>query len=181
MNEVEALKDQKEELTHEITNIHEDNSDTAATHVLRFDLILAWEAKEVVISCLKSQIKHKTNKLNLGDPETAARLEKMKNDNWFSIQLNMHALRDQIVAKIQEHKFEVMNLDHAVHTQAMGELKYGEHVFLNSFGFHRSCYMGTCQKGHYMLQPHCQQTYLTIQQAPEEANSTCDHSTTHQL
>ncbi|KAF9517049.1 hypothetical protein BS47DRAFT_1390104 [Hydnum rufescens UP504] len=118
-NEVEALKDQKEELAHEIKNIHEDDSDMAATHVLRFDLILALEVKEVVISHLESPIKHKTNELNIGDPVTAARLEKMKNNNWFSIQLNMCALRDRIVAKIWEHKFEVTNLDCAVHTQAM--------------------------------------------------------------
>jgi len=46
----------------------------------------------------------------------------MKKDDWFSIQLNLRALKDRIVSKIREHKFEVANLDRAVRTQAMGKL-----------------------------------------------------------
>jgi hypothetical protein len=62
------------------------------THVLRSDLVVTLEVKEAIISCLQSRIKHKTDKLNLGDPAMAVKLEKMKNDDWFNIQLNMWVL-----------------------------------------------------------------------------------------
>jgi hypothetical protein len=52
MNEIDVLKDQKEELVHQIEAITEDNLDTAATCVLRSDLIIALEAKEAAISHL---------------------------------------------------------------------------------------------------------------------------------
>lgn len=121
-NEVDVLKDQKEDITKQLKNINEDDRNSATTHVLRSDLIVTLEAKEAVINQLESQIKSKTNELKLGDPTTAAKLDKMKKDDWFSIQLNLRALKDRIVSKIREHKFEVANLDRAVRTQAMGKL-----------------------------------------------------------
>jgi hypothetical protein len=126
-NEVDALKDQKDDIAEQLKNINEDDSNSVTTRVLQSDLIVTLEAKEAVIARLESQIKSKTNKLKLGDPTTAAKLDKMKNDDWFNIQLNLRALKDRIISKIREHKFEVANLDRAVRTQAMGKLHSAVH------------------------------------------------------
>ncbi|KAF9515371.1 hypothetical protein BS47DRAFT_1262229, partial [Hydnum rufescens UP504] len=118
-NEVETLKDQKGDLVKELKRIYEDDEDSTMTQSLHFDMISALEAKDAAITRLETQIKSKTTELNLGDPTNAVKLEEMKKDDWFSIQLNMCALKDRIISKIRERKFEVANLDRAVRTQAM--------------------------------------------------------------
>jgi hypothetical protein len=95
-NEVETLKDQKGDLITELKRVYEEDEYSAVTQLLRFNIASALEAKDTAITWLESQIKSKTNELNLGDPTNAAKLEEMKKDDWFSIQLNMHALKDQI-------------------------------------------------------------------------------------
>jgi hypothetical protein len=128
-NDVEALKDQRGELVNELRSISNDNQDSASTRVLRFDLNCALEAKDASIARLEAEIKSKTDALNLGDPINAAKLEEMKKDDWFGIQLNMGALKDRIVSKVREQKFEVANLDRAVRTQAMGEFRQRISIF----------------------------------------------------
>ncbi|KAF9511209.1 hypothetical protein BS47DRAFT_1364031 [Hydnum rufescens UP504] len=146
-NEVETLKDQKGDLVKELERIYEDDKDSAMTQSLCFDMISALEAKDTAITWLETQIKSKTTELNLCDPTNAVKLEEMKKDDWFSIQLNMHALKDWIISKIWEHKFEVANLDHTVCTQAMDEdplAKFGGRVppWLGNENIHKGiCFM----------------------------------------
>jgi hypothetical protein len=129
-NEVETLKDQKGDLITELERVYEEDEDLAATQLLHFNIASALEAKDTAIAQLESQIKSKTNKLNLGDPTNAVKLKEMKKDNWFSIQLNMCALKHRIISKIWEHKFEVANLDRAVCMQAMGKFRPSDiHIF----------------------------------------------------
>jgi len=45
-NEVDVLKDQKEDITKQLKNINEDDRNSATTHVLHSDLIVTLEAKE---------------------------------------------------------------------------------------------------------------------------------------
>ena len=144
-NELETLKDQKEDLEKQLESVDDDHRDSAANRALQFDLITALEAKELAISRLEARHKSKTAELNLGDPTSATRLERMKNDDWFRIQLNMRALKDRIVSKIREHKFEVANLDRAVRTQAMGRFKLiGAHISSYHLPYSRSLNTRTC-------------------------------------
>ena len=110
-NEVQSLKDQKEELSRQLEHLSNDDEDTAAACILRFDLVAELEAKETVIARLEAQIRSKTHELNLGDGTNITKLEEMKKNDWFNIQLNMRALKERIISKIREHKFEVANLD----------------------------------------------------------------------
>ena len=154
-NEVQDLKDQKEDLSGQLGCISDNDQDSAATHILWFDLVTALEAKETVIARLEAQIRSKTHELNLSDQTNVKKLEEMKKNDWFNILLNMRALKERIVSKIREHKFKVANLDRAARTQAMGESDRTICIFSEThWNRHRSRNARACQESHQTPQPH---------------------------
>ncbi|KAF9506248.1 hypothetical protein BS47DRAFT_1367491 [Hydnum rufescens UP504] len=75
--------------------------------------------QEKVISCLSKQDEDMTATLQLGDPVSFKQLQKMKHHAWFEHQLNMHALKAQIIARVCEKNFETHNLTGAFRIKAV--------------------------------------------------------------
>lgn len=78
--------------------------------------------QERVILHLSKQNDDLTATLQLSDPVSFKQLEKMKHHAWFEHQLNMHALKAQIIAKVCEKNFETHNLTGTFRSKAVGML-----------------------------------------------------------
>ncbi|KAF9503164.1 hypothetical protein BS47DRAFT_1369746 [Hydnum rufescens UP504] len=61
---------------------------------------------------LETTINKKTNELQLTNHVSASELNRLKKDKWVNIQLNLHALCEQLLKKLRARKFELATLDH---------------------------------------------------------------------
>ncbi|KAF9518795.1 hypothetical protein BS47DRAFT_1388717 [Hydnum rufescens UP504] len=62
---------------------------------------------------LETTINKKTDELQLTDHASASELNRLKKDKWVNIQLNLCALREQLLKKLRARKFELATLDRA--------------------------------------------------------------------
>ncbi|KAF9510272.1 hypothetical protein BS47DRAFT_1300358, partial [Hydnum rufescens UP504] len=62
---------------------------------------------------LETTINKKTDELRLTDRASASELNRLKKDKWVNIQLNLRALREQLLKKLRARKFELATLDRA--------------------------------------------------------------------
>jgi hypothetical protein len=76
--------------------------------------------QEKIVSRLSRQDNDLTAVLKLSDPVSYEKLEKMKGHAWFEQQLNMHALKARIIAKVCQKNFETHNLTGAFRSKAVG-------------------------------------------------------------
>ncbi|KAF9511782.1 hypothetical protein BS47DRAFT_1363548 [Hydnum rufescens UP504] len=75
-----------------------------------------WQEKvrllKEAIQQLETTINKKTNELQLTNHASASELNRLKKDKWVNIQLNIHALHEQLLKKLRARKFELATLDH---------------------------------------------------------------------
>ncbi|KAF9520670.1 hypothetical protein BS47DRAFT_1357464 [Hydnum rufescens UP504] len=60
---------------------------------------------------LETMINKKTDELQLTDCASASELNRLKKDKWVNIQLNLHALHEQLLKKLRARKFKLATLD----------------------------------------------------------------------
>jgi hypothetical protein len=84
------------------------------------EIMSAIAEQERVILHLLKQDNDMTATLQLGDAISFVQLEKMKHHAWFEHQLNMHALKACIIAKVCEKNFETQNLTGTFRSKAVG-------------------------------------------------------------
>ncbi|KAF9520212.1 hypothetical protein BS47DRAFT_1387543 [Hydnum rufescens UP504] len=83
------------------------------------EIMSAIAEQEKVISHLSKQDEDMMATLQLGDPVSFKQLQKMKHHAWFEHQLNMHALKAWIIARVCEKNFETHNLTGAFRIKAV--------------------------------------------------------------
>ncbi|KAF9514320.1 hypothetical protein BS47DRAFT_1392590 [Hydnum rufescens UP504] len=76
---------------------------------------------------LENNIQKKVEELKLRDQVAAQKLSKLKKDKWITLQLNLHVLREQLLQKLREQKFELATLDHTHSTRILDQ-KMKAHV-----------------------------------------------------
>ncbi|KAF9502563.1 hypothetical protein BS47DRAFT_1403479 [Hydnum rufescens UP504] len=87
---------------------------------MHFDVLTSIEAKTHVLSCLHRDIDSVMNQLNLYNKTSAARLNKIKREPFFALQMNMHAVKARLCTKLSKRKFELANLERAYCSKQMG-------------------------------------------------------------
>ncbi|KAF9502834.1 hypothetical protein BS47DRAFT_1403052 [Hydnum rufescens UP504] len=87
--------------------------DTTASNEVQAE----WQEKvrllKEAIRRLETTINKKTDELRLTDHASASELNRLKKDKWVNIQLNLHALCEQLLKKLRARKFELATLDRA--------------------------------------------------------------------
>ncbi|KAF9503994.1 hypothetical protein BS47DRAFT_1308979 [Hydnum rufescens UP504] len=96
-------------------------TDSIAVSSTRFDIITSIEAKTQVLTRLQKLIDATTNHLNLHDKISAAKLNKIKKQPFFTLQMNMHAVKACLCTKLHKHKFKLANLEHAYQSKQMDQ------------------------------------------------------------
>ena len=87
---------------------------------VRFDILTNIEVKTHVLTCLQRDINTATNHINLHDKVSAAKLNKIKKEPFFALQMNMRVVKARLCAKLRECKFKLANLEQAYHSKQMG-------------------------------------------------------------
>ncbi|KAF9520071.1 hypothetical protein BS47DRAFT_1287649, partial [Hydnum rufescens UP504] len=102
-------------------------TDSIAASSTRFDVLTSIEAKTRVLSRLHRDIDSATNQLNLYDKTSAARLNKIKREPFFALQMNMRAVKARLCTKLRERKFELANLERAYRSKQMAHIEDAMH------------------------------------------------------
>ncbi|KAF9505873.1 hypothetical protein BS47DRAFT_1400034 [Hydnum rufescens UP504] len=97
--------------------------DSIAVSSTRFDILTSIEAKAHVLIHLQKDIDAATNYLNLHDKTSAARLNKIKGELFFTLQMNMCAVKVWLCTKLRERKFELANLECAYYQKTWAHIE----------------------------------------------------------
>ncbi|KAF9506854.1 hypothetical protein BS47DRAFT_1367076 [Hydnum rufescens UP504] len=94
-------------------------SDSIASRNEVAEITTSIAEQEKIVSRLSKQDNDLTAVLQLGDPISYEKLEKMRGHAWFEHQLNMQALKACIIAKVCEKNFKTRNLTGAFRSKAV--------------------------------------------------------------
>jgi hypothetical protein len=95
-------------------------TDSIAVSSARFDILTSIEAKTRVLTRLQKDIDTATSHINLHDKVSAAKLNEIKKQPFFALQMNMRAVKARLCTKLRERKFELANLERAYRSKQMG-------------------------------------------------------------
>lgn len=113
-NSVESLKTLVQELVAEC-------GDAAENHAVHMEVQDQLAETRLSIKKLETNIKRKTAELQLQDRKSYRDLSKLKKDKWINLQLNLRVLRDQILVKLRQRKFELSSLERAHVSRSLDE------------------------------------------------------------
>jgi hypothetical protein len=99
-------------------------TDSIAVSSTQFDILMSIEAKTRVLTRLQKDIDIATNHINLHDKVSATRLNEIKKQLFFTLQMNMRAVKARLCTKLQERKFELANLERAYCSKQMGTFTF---------------------------------------------------------
>ena len=105
----DSLRVHLRELTDELASFAIDNGMVAVEDELRLKIAEIQGS----VQHLENNIKKKTEELHLSDQTSHKELEWLKTNKWVNLQLNIHMVRDQLLMKLREWKFELAGLEHA--------------------------------------------------------------------
>ncbi|KAF9507795.1 hypothetical protein BS47DRAFT_1398315 [Hydnum rufescens UP504] len=94
-------------------------------------VLMEWQEKvkstKASVVRLENNIQKKVKELKLQDRVAAQKLSKLKKDKWITLQLNLCVLREQLLQKLRERKFELATLD-CTHSTHILDQKMKAHV-----------------------------------------------------
>jgi hypothetical protein len=99
-------------------------TDSITVSSTRFDILTSIEAKTRILTRLQKDINIATNHINLHDKVSGTRLNEIKKEPFFALQMNMCTVKAHLCTKLQEQKFELANLEHAYCSKQMGTFTF---------------------------------------------------------
>ncbi|KAF9507058.1 hypothetical protein BS47DRAFT_1423787, partial [Hydnum rufescens UP504] len=87
------------------------------SELMKYILTDSIAAKTRVLTRLQKDIDIATNHINLHDKVSATRLNEIKKQPFFALQMNMRAVKARLCTKLRERKFELANLECAYHSK----------------------------------------------------------------
>lgn len=99
--------------------IEEDRRSNPDAYATRYE---EFQDKQASVSRMEKLLRKKREELQIRDSDAAATLDRMKNDRFYELLMNMRALLVRLRFRLRERKFEQANLEQAYRSQTMGVL-----------------------------------------------------------